>query len=461
MKRIAVIVWLIGSSSTAWADAPVLITPRKSPDVTRALDSIEAARIEASVRRLVSFGTRHTLSVTDHPDRGIGAARTWLKQQFEEIANESNGRMTVAEDRFTQESGNRIPKPVEIVNLVATLKGTQAASVDRRLVVAAHYDSIPFPFEDAESDAPGANDDASGTAAVLELARVFSKHEWDATIVFLLVAGEEQGLYGSTHWAELAKQADMNIAAMFTNDIIGNSLGGNGVRDASRVRIFSEGVASVESESEARARRSVGGENDAPSRQLARYVKEAGDFYLAPFTVTPVFRRDRFGRGGDHIPFLERGYPAIRFTEPNEDFRRQHQPVGTRDGVEVGDVVERVDFDYLTKVASVNAAALALMAQAPARPSGVRFATRGQSYDTTLAWEPNTEPDLAGYRIVWRETFEPFWTNVVEVGNVSQATIPKLSKDDYFFAVQSFDASGHTSLPSFPGGVRRTPPAAQ
>lgn len=433
------------------AGGPLLISPKRSPDVDRVISSIDAARLERDIRQLVSFGTRHTLSNPDDPNRGIGAARKWLKAQLDAAAATSDGRMTVSEDRFLQEGGARIPRPVEIVNLVATIKGKSPEAAGRIHVIAGHYDSIPFPFEDAESDAPGANDDGSGTAAVLEVARAFAPHEWDATVVFLLVAGEEQGLHGSTHWAQKAVDDGLDIQAMITNDIVGNSLGGNGVRDTTRLRVFSEGVPSLEDESQARQRKSVGGENDSPSRQLGRYVKDVGDFYLAPFRVTPVFRRDRYGRGGDHIPFLDRGFPALRFTEPNEDFRRQHQPVGTRDGVEVGDIPDRVDFDYLAQVARLNAAVLASLAQAPARPSGVKFATRGQAYDTTLSWNGVPDPDLAGYRVVYRETFEPFWTNAVDVGPASEATLKGLSKDDYFFAVQSIDASGHTSVPSFPG----------
>ena len=342
------------------ADAQqVLVGTSKNRAVEPIVAEISPARIEATIRKLASFGTRHTLSDPENPNRGIGAARRWIKAELESHAKESGGRLIVAEDSFVQPVAPRVPKPTTLVNLVAILPGDQPASKDRWLVVSGHYDSIPSPISDAKIDAPGANDDASGTAVSMELARVMSKHHFDATLVFLAVAGEEQGLLGATHWAEKAKQEGRKIEAMITNDIVGNTQGGNGIKDNRRIRVFSEGVPSNESEAQARTRRSVGGENDGPSRQLARFIKEAGELYLNEFEVTLVFRRDRYGRGGDHIPFHERGYAAVRFTEPNENFDRQHKSVETVDGVELGDVVDRVDFAYVAQVARVNAAALA------------------------------------------------------------------------------------------------------
>jgi hypothetical protein len=423
---------------------------KRNPRIETVIAEISAANIEANIRKLVGFGTRHTLSSQDDPARGIGAAWRWIKSEMEKYSRESGGRLQVVEDRFIQPPTQRVPQEATLVNVVATLPGSQAEAKDRIYVVSGHYDSICSPGRDAECDAPGANDDASGTADVMEVARVMSKYEFDATLVFMAVAGEEQGLLGATHWAEEAKKKNLNIAAMFTNDIIGNTLGGNGVRDNRRVRVFSEGVPSAETEAEARARQSVGGENDSPSRQLARYIKEVGERYLNNFEVTLVFRRDRYGRGGDHIPFLQRGYPAVRFTEPNEDFTRQHQKVRAENGVKYGDVVEMVDFAYIAQVARVNAAALAALALAPAAPAGVGFKTGRQEYDTTLAWRPNAEPDLAGYRIVWRETYQPFWQRGIEIGAVTEFVMKGLSKDDFFFAVQAIDKDGNASLPSFP-----------
>jgi len=237
---------------------------------------------------------------------------------------------------------------------------------------------------------------------------------------------------------------------MFTNDIIGNTFGGNGVRDNRRVRVFTEGVPSTETEAEARARQSNGGENDGPARQLGRYIKEVGERYLNNFEVTLVFRRDRYGRGGDHIAFLQRGFAAVRFTEPNEDFTRQHQKVREENGVKYGDVFEMVDPAYIAQVARVNAASLAAMAFAPAPPKAVAFRSARQEYDTRLTWQASPEPDVAGYRIVWRETYQPFWQRSVEVGKVTEYVLKNLSKDDYFFAVQAVDKDGNASVPVFP-----------
>ncbi|HKC84452.1 MAG TPA: M28 family metallopeptidase, partial [Blastocatellia bacterium] len=250
---------------------------------------------------------------------------------------------------------------------------------------------------------------------------------------------------------------ELNVAAMFTNDIVGNTLGGAGVKDNARVRVFSEGVPTTETEAEARIRQSNGGENDGPSRQLARYIKEAAERYLNNFEVTLVFRRDRYGRGGDHNAFLQRGYTAVRFTEPNEAFTRQHQRVREEEGVKYGDVIEMVDFPYIAQVARVNAVAMASMALAPASPSGVSFKSSRQEYNTTLTWKPNAEPDVAGYRVVWRETYQPFWQRGVDIGNVTEYVMKGLSKDDYFFAVQAIDKDGNASAPSFP----KPPPRPQ
>jgi hypothetical protein len=358
-----------------------------------------------------------------------------------------------------QPPAQRVPQETKLVNIVATLPGTQPESKDRIYVVSGHYDSCVCSqgMTDATSDAPGASDDASGTAVVMEMARVMSKYQFDATLVFMTVPGEEQGLLGATHWAEEAKKNKLNVAAMFTNDIVGNTLGGNGVRDNARLRLFSEGVPSTETEAEARIRQSVGGENDSPSRQLARYIKEAAERYLNNFEVTLVFRRDRYGRGGDHIPFIQRGFPAVRFTEPNEDFTRQHQRVREENGIKYGDVIEMVDFPYIAQVARVNAAAMASMALAPAAPVGVGFKSARQEYNTLLTWKPGTEPDVAGYRIVWRETYQPFWQRSIDVGNVTEYTLKGLSKDDYFFAVQAVDKDGNVSVPSFPKPAPRSP----
>jgi len=422
------------------------------------LSEIDARNIERTIRKLVSFGTRNTLSAQDNPTRGIGAARDWLFAEFQRIAAQAGGRMSVEKQSYLQEAmpppQGRVPEPTIITNVVATLRGTQPASADRLYVVSGHYDSMCTSPTDAVCDAPGANDDASGTAAVLEMARVMSRQKFDATVIFMAVAGEEQSLLGSTHFAELAKQKGWNIAAMFTNDIVGNTLGGNGVRDRRTVRVFSEGVPSNETEEEARTRRSVGGENDSASRQLARFIKEVGAAYMPGFKVMMVYRRDRYLRGGDHIPFLERGFPAVRFTGPNEEYRHQHQNVRVEGGIQYGDLPEFVDFGYVAQVARINAAALSSLALAPAAPKGVHILTRRLTNDTDLQWTANAEPDLAGYEIVWRETTSPVWTGARRVGNVTTYTMAGMSKDNYFFGVRAVDRDGNRSPVTYPKPLR-------
>jgi Zn-dependent M28 family amino/carboxypeptidase len=418
------------------------------------LAAIDARRIEATIRKLVSFGTRNTLSEQNNPNRGIGAARDWLFAEFQKAAANSGGRMTVEKQSFLQPKAARIPEPTTLTNIVATLRGTQPESAARTYVVSGHYDSMCTSPTDAKCDAPGANDDASGTAAVLEMARVMAPYKFDATIIFMTVPGEEQGLLGATYFAEQAKVNKLNIDAMFTNDIVGNTLGGNGVRDRRTLRVFSEGVPSNETPEEATVRRGVGGENDSASRQLARFIKTTADAYVPSMNVMMVYRRDRYLRGGDHIPFLERGFAAVRFTEPNEEYRHQHQNVRVEDGVQFGDLPEFVDFAYIANVARVNAAALAKLATAPARPANVAVVTARLTNDTDLKWDANKEPDLAGYEIVWRATTSPVWTSSRWVGNVTTFTMPKMSKDNFFFGVRAVDREGNRSPVTYPKPVR-------
>lgn len=436
-------------------------TSRLNPQIARIVRDIDARNIERSIRKLVEFGTRNTLSVQDNPRRGIGAARDWIFDEFTKIAETSGGRMSVEKQTFEQPKSQRIPVPTKITNVIATLKGSQPESEARVYVVSGHYDSMCGSATDGECDAPGANDDASGTAAVMELARVMAPLRFDATIVFMAVAGEEQGLLGAAYFAEEASRSNTNIEAMFTNDIIGNTLGGNGVRDRRSVRVFSEGVPSNEKPEEANVRRGVGGENDSSSRQLARFIKEVGERYVPAMKVTMVYRRDRYLRGGDHIPFLERGYAAVRFTEPNENYTHQHQNVRVENGVRYGDLPEFVDFAYVANVTRVNAAALAMLALAPARPQNVNILTARLSNDTDLQWEANKEPDLAGYEIVWRETSSPVWTHSHPVGNVTNFTMVGMSKDNYFFGVRAVDREGNRSFISFPRPLGRTAPASR
>jgi len=429
--------------------------------ITNIVREIDAKNIERTIRQLVSFGTRNTLSEQNDPKRGIGAARDWLYAEFLKAAEASDGRMTVEKQSFEQPKAARVPQPTILTNIVATLKGTQPESASRIYVVSGHYDSMCSSPTDAKCDAPGANDDASGTAAVLEMARVMAKYKFEATIVFMTVPGEEQGLLGATHYAEDAKQKTVNIDAMFTNDIIGNTLGGNGVRDRGTVRVFSEGVPSNETPAEAAVRRSVGGENDSASRQLARFIKEMGESYVPQMKVMLVYRRDRYGRGGDHNPFLERGFPAVRFTEVNEEYKHQHQNVRVENGVQYGDLPQFVDFAYIANVARVNAASLATLALAPSRPQNVNILSARLSNDTDLKWDANKEPDIAGYEIVWRDTTSPVWTNSKAVGNVTSFTMKGMSKDNYFFGVRAVDKDGNRSPVTYPKPLGRNQPATQ
>jgi peptidase M28-like protein/fibronectin type III domain protein len=431
----------------------------RSRTISNIVREIDAKNIERTIRQLVSFGTRNTLSEQNDPKRGIGAARDWLYAEFLKAAEASDGRMTVERQSFEQPKAARVPQPTVLTNIVATLKGTQPESASRIYVVSGHYDSMCSSPTDAKCDAPGANDDASGTAAVLEMARVMAKYKFDATIVFMTVPGEEQGLLGAAHYAEDAKQKAANIDAMFTNDIIGNTLGGNGVRDRGTVRVFSEGVPSNETAAEATVRRSVGGENDSASRQLARFIKETGESYVPQMKVMLVYRRDRYGRGGDHNPFLERGFPAVRFTEVNEEYKHQHQNVRIENGVQYGDLPEFVDFSYIANVARVNAASLAMLALAPSRPQNVNILTARLSNDTDLKWDENKEPDIAGYEIVWRDTTSPVWTNSKAVGNVTSFTMKGMSKDNYFFGVRAVDKDGNRSPVTYPKPLGRNQPA--
>jgi peptidase M28-like protein len=421
-----------------------------SPGLRAMLREIDPRRIQSDIHTLAGFGTRHTLSSQTDPTRGIGAARDWIFDQLQSYATASNGRMTIVKQSFVQPAGTRNPVPVTVTNLVATLRGTQAESADRVYVVSGHYDSRCTDVLNFTCDAPGADDDASGVAAMLELARVMAKRQFDATIVFMAVAGEEQGLFGSTFYAQQAKAAGMDIEGMFTNDIIGSSTSDQGERDPFTVRLFSEGVPTSETPQQTALRQSIGGENDGPSRQLARYVKEVGENSATGMHVRLIWRRDRFLRGGDQIPFLQQGYPAARFTEPAENFAHQHQDVRVENGIQFGDLEQFVDFGYTARVARVNGAALANLALAPATPKEAKIDTTQLTNDTTLTWKANPEPDLAGYEIVWRESTAPLWEHTVSVGNVTSYTLKNLSKDNVQVGVRAVDRDGFRSPVAFP-----------
>ncbi|WP_336207400.1 M28 family metallopeptidase [Nonomuraea sp. LPB2021202275-12-8] len=436
-----------GATETPRADAAGK-APRDA-EIARMVDDVSARNIERIIGKLASFGTRHTLSSQDDPQRGIGAARDWLYDEFSAIAARSGGRMTVAKQSFVQPVSPRIPEPTVITNVVATLRGTQPASAGRTYVVSGHYDSRCSDVMNVTCDAPGANDDASGVAVSLEAARVMATRTFDATVVFMAVAGEEQGLYGATHYAEQAKQGNVNIQGMLTNDIVGSADGENG-RAPDAVRVFSEGVPTSETPAQAATRQSVGGENDGVSRQLARFVRDAAEAYARPMDAMLIYRRDRYLRGGDHIPFLQRGYPAIRFTEVHEDYRHQHQDVRVEDGVQYGDLTEFVEHAYTARVTRVNVASLAALARAPEAPRGTGIRTTRLTNDTDLRWDAGAEPDIAGYEVVWRDTTEPLWTHSRFVGNVTAYTVEGKSKDNFQFGVRAVDSAGHRSPVSYP-----------
>ena len=451
----------------AAAFAPLAVaaeTPREAPapdpdpEVREMVKAVSPERIQRSVYVLTSFKTRHTLSDPLPSGDGIGGAAAWIRAEFERASKDAGGRLKVELDSFEQPpSPPRIPAAVGITNVVATLPGTDPDPAGRILVVSGHYDSMPSNVFDPVTAAPGADDDASGVAAVIELAHVMSHYRFGATIVFLAVAGEEQGLHGSTHWAKEAGERKADIEAMLDNDIIGSSRAEDGTVDRGTVRLFAQGVPPTSApDSELLSLLRAGGENDTPPRELARAIRDIAGVYVPSLKVRVVYRADRYLRGGDHLPFLERGYPAVRFTEPAEDFHRQHQDVREEKGVQYGDTPDHVDFAYTADVARVNLATLAVLSRAPAPPRSVQIEAARLENDTTLRWEPGTDADLAGYRIVWRETTAPFWEHSLDVAKgVNRVTVPGVSKDNVVFGVEAFDAAGHVSPAVFPS-ARRT-----
>ncbi|WP_083684489.1 M28 family peptidase [Massilia putida] len=450
IKTTLPILLLAGAGAHA-APLTEAMLPARQADIDAIVREISPQRIHAYVEKLVSFGTRHTMSETESDTRGIGAARRWIKAELERCGA---GRLDVQFQSHVHPVATRISKPTEIVNVVATLPGTQAAAKDRYYIVSGHYDSRVTDVMNYTADAPGANDDASGTAAVMELACVMSRHKFDASLVFMTVAAEEQGLYGSGDYAAKAKAAGMNIAGMLNNDIIGSSHDEHGKLDNTEVRLFAEGVPPVKETTPAlRTLLQTGGENDSITRQLARHVKETGERYVPGFKVNIIYRRDRYLRGGDHSPFLDAGYAAVRFTEPHEDFNHQHQDLRTENARKIGDLVEYVDPDYVAQVARVNAASLASLALAPAAPQDVKVKTANLDNGTDLVWKANTEPDLAGYRIVWRDTTAPQWQGATFVGNVTNVRLD-LSKDNLLFGVQAVDKDGNVSPATYPVPAR-------
>jgi hypothetical protein len=396
-------------------------------DISGIVGQLDGARMKQTVEKLVSFGTRHTLSDTASETRGIGAARRWIFGEMTGIAAASNGRMTVAYQSSMQQGTRTGNVPVEMINVVATIRGT--SDPDRIYIATGHYDSINSDVMNATLDAPGADDDGSGVAVIMELARVLSQHPLDATVMLVALQGEEQGLMGSRGLAEEAAAKKWDVEGMITNDIVGGIVGGEGDIDNHTIRIFSANPK---------------GAGEGSARHWARFVRDGVRLYLPHINARLIYRLDRFGRGGDHTPFFEKGFPGIRFTQANEDYKREHQTVRVENGVQYGDLPEFVSGDYMRLVASVNAVALVTGACAPAAPKNVK-ATGAVTNDTTLSWEMGTDADLAGYEIVIRETTSDDWEKIIPVGKVSRATLKDFTIDNVFMGVRAVDKDGNRS----------------
>jgi Zn-dependent M28 family amino/carboxypeptidase len=406
---------------------------------------IQPERMRADIETLVGFGTRHTLSETQSDTRGIGAARRWVQGQFEAISRECDGCLTVVTPSDTV-TGPRVPTPTEVVDVVAIQRGT--GDPNRVIIISGHLDSRVTDVMNFTADAPGANDDASGVAAVLEAARVLSKHRFDATLVFAALSGEEQGLLGGKILADYAQAQGWRVEANLNNDIVGNSEGQSGVRDTTRVRVFSEGTKTVETAAQAERRRYNGGELDSSSRNLARFVDGIADRYLANFDVEMIYRTDRYGRGGDQVEMLRHGFPAVRISEGAENYDRQHQDLRTEDGVVYGDTIDGVDFGYLGQVARLNIVSMAALANAPASPLGV-IIEGAVKPDTTIKWQ--AVPGAAGYRVWWRSTTAPQWTHSRWAGAATELVLRDIVIDDWFFGVSAVSDDGYESPVVFPG----------
>ncbi len=437
---------ILGAAVTAAAFAAA---PAEQPILREIAHSPDPVRLQATVQALVGFGTRHTLSDTASPRRGIGAARRWAQSRFAEIGRGCGGCLTIVTPSQTV-TGERVPKPAEIVDVVAIQKGT--VDPERVIVLTGHVDSRVSDPMNATADAPGADDDASGVAVVIEAARILSRHQFPATIVYGVLSGEEQGLYGGKVLADYAKAQGWRVEADLNNDIVGAIRGQNGIVDNTRLRVFSEGTRDTETAEEAKQRRFEGGENDSASRNVARYAKAVAESYMPNWTVALVYRLDRFGRGGDHSAFNALGYPAVRFTENAENYRHQHQDVRIENGVEFGDTLANVDFAYLAKVTATNALAAASMASAPPPPVKVKIAG-AVTPDTQLSWTASPGVPAAGYRVHWRDTSEPAWTHARDAGVAGTLTLANVAIDDFSFGVASVSADGFESPVVFPGAA--------
>ncbi|MDQ2753108.1 MAG: M28 family metallopeptidase [Bacteroidota bacterium] len=425
-------------------------TINRDPEIEQMVKEVSPDSLQSYIKTLVAFGTRNTLSTQKDTKRGIGAARNWVLSKFNQWAKQSNGRLTAFIDTTTYEpDGKRVDTPINLGNVVATLKGTDPND-NRIFIISGHLDNMRTDVMDHTGDAPGADDDGSGSSAVLECARIMSKHSFPATVIFVTVSGEEQGLLGATYMANKAKKEAWNIEAVLNNDIMGsNNSSETNIIDNTKVRVFSEGLPFYELDKWGKTIRQFGLENDGKARQLARYVKETGERYVDNLEVVIIYRNDRFLRGGDHTPYVENGYAAVRITEMDENFYRQHQNVRKENDIQYGDLPEYIDFEYLRKNTALNLSNLANLVKSPPMPQEVKIDVRNLTNFTVLNWQAPKTGIVKGYYILMRETTSPVWQKKIFTTETS-AKLP-YSKDNYFFAVQSVSNTGNESLPVVPG----------
>lgn len=421
----------------------------RDPVIEQMVQEVNADSLKSYITKLVSFGTRNTLSTQSDTKRGIGAARNWVLGRFNAFAKESNGRLTAFIDTTTlQKNGHRVDTTIVLGNVVATLKGADPAD-DRIFIISGHLDNMRSNVMDRVNDAPGANDDASGTAAVMECARIMSRHSFPATIIFVAVSGEEQGLLGSTYMANKAKKENWNIEAVLNNDIMGsNNSSETNIINNTKIRVFSEAYSVTDTDRKALLIRSLGLENDGKARQLARYVKEIGERYVENLEVVMIYRNDRFLRGGDHTPYVNNGFTAVRITEMNENYYHQHQDVRMENGIQYGDLPEFMDFEYLRKNTAMNLSSLANLAKSPSMPQDVKVETKRLTNFTNLDWKNPKTGKCKGFYVLMRETTSPVWQKKYFTAD-TKMELP-YSKDNYFFAVQSVSEDGNESLPVIP-----------
>ncbi|MFP4090995.1 MAG: M28 family peptidase [Cyclobacteriaceae bacterium] len=454
MKHYLVLFLLLSSPLCLSAQNQMNVPPALDPRMYEIVEAVSAQRLESDIRRLAEFGTRNTFSDTVSDTRGIGAARRWIKAEFDQISKECNGCLEVfyQQDFVKEGSSSRVPKDAWIVNVVAIQRGT--VNPNRYIIMSGDIDSRASSSIDYEIDAPGANDNASGMAGAIEAARVLSKYEFPNSIVYVGLSGEEQGLFGGKGLAEYAQREGWEIIGVLNNDMIGNIEGIDGVVDNRSFRIFSEPVPPTETENERRFRRFTGGEVDGISRQLARYIHRQTETYMPMMNPIMIYRLDRFGRGGHHRPFNDLGFAGVRIMEAHENYNRQHQDIRVEDGIEYGDVIEGVNFEFAKKLTAVNAISLAGLGWAPPAPDSVLIGGAVQP-STTLSWQMSDDPTLAGYKIYWRDTTSPQWQYERWVGKVDEFTLENIVIDNYYFGVVAVGKDGNESVVSFPSGLIR------